>query len=142
MILEDLEPMTDQECQAVGGWFCSILMGAMLAGIAIPVIKNLWNNVSGSIKLPGGIESKWDSSKDDSKDLAKIKDEFNKFQEKLTHLIPPFMNFKELNNTKKPREKAIKYGFDDLSDNELLAIILRTGTKEKKCIIFSARNNY
>ncbi|WP_338979792.1 UPF0758 domain-containing protein [Spiroplasma endosymbiont of Lasioglossum malachurum] len=52
------------------------------------------------------------------------------------------MNFKELNNTKKPREKAIKYGFDALSDNELLAIILRTGTKEKKCIIFSARNNY
>ncbi|WJG69675.1 DNA repair protein RadC [Spiroplasma ixodetis Y32] len=100
-------------------------------------VKNLWNSVSGSIKLPGGIESKWDSSKDDSKDLAKIKDEFNKFQEKLTHLIPPFINFKELNNTKKPREKAIKYGFDALSDNELLAIILRTGTKEKNVLFLA-----
>ncbi|WP_342253521.1 hypothetical protein [Spiroplasma endosymbiont of Zeiraphera isertana] len=93
MILEDLEPMTDQECQAVSGGFAQFLMGAMLAGIEIPVIKNLWNSVSGSIKLPGGIESKWDSSKDDSKDLTKIKDEFNKFQEKLTHLIPPFYEF-------------------------------------------------
>ncbi|WP_338978999.1 MULTISPECIES: hypothetical protein [unclassified Spiroplasma] len=52
MILEDLEPMTDQECQAVSGNFPQFLMGAMLAGISIPVIKNLWNSVSGSIKLP------------------------------------------------------------------------------------------
>lgn len=47
------------------------------------------------------------------------------------------MNFKELNNTKKPREKAIKYGFDALSDNELLAIILRTGTKEKNVLFLA-----
>ncbi|WJG69677.1 hypothetical protein [Spiroplasma ixodetis] len=40
MILEDLEPMTNQECQAVSGGFAQFLMGAMLAGIAIPVIKN------------------------------------------------------------------------------------------------------
>lgn len=85
--------MTDQECQAVSGGFIQFLMGAMLMGITVPVIKNLWNSVSGSIKLPGGIESKWDSSKDDSKDLAKIKDEFHKFQEKFTHLIPPFYEF-------------------------------------------------
>ncbi|WP_339049157.1 RadC family protein [Spiroplasma endosymbiont of Colias croceus] len=47
------------------------------------------------------------------------------------------MNFKEVNNTKKPREKAIKYGFDALSDNELLAIILRTGTKEKNVLFLA-----
>lgn len=93
MILENLKPMTDQECQAVSGGFIQFLMGAMLVGIAVPVIKNLWNSISGSIKLPGGIESKWDSSKDDSKDLAKVKEEFNKFQEKVTHLIPPFYEF-------------------------------------------------
>ena len=29
-----------------------------------------------------------------------------------------------------PREKAIKYGFNSLSDAELLAILLRTGTKD------------
>lgn len=31
----------------------------------------------------------------------------------------------------KPREKAKLYGFDSLTDAELLAILLRTGTKEK-----------
>ncbi len=30
----------------------------------------------------------------------------------------------------RPREKAIKYGFNTLSDAELLAIIIKTGTKE------------
>ncbi|KMQ98355.1 phosphoenolpyruvate-protein phosphotransferase [Lasius niger] len=39
-----------------------------------------------------------------------------------------FVNFI---NEKKPREKAIKYGIDSLNDEELLAILLRTGTKEK-----------
>ena len=29
-----------------------------------------------------------------------------------------------------PREKALKYGFASLSDAELLAILLRTGSKE------------
>lgn len=93
MTLENLKPMTDEQCQAVSGGFIQFLMGAMLVGIAVPVIKNLWNSVSGSIKLPGGIESKWDSSKNDSKELAKIKGEFNKFQEKFEHLIPPFYEF-------------------------------------------------
>lgn len=93
MILENLKPMTDKECQAVSGGFIQFLMGAMLAGMAIPVIKNLWNSVSGSIKLPGGIESKWDSTQDDSKELRKIKDELNKFQEKFAHVIPPFYEF-------------------------------------------------
>ena len=93
MILEKLKPMTDEECQAASGGFIQFLMGAMLAGLVIPVIKNLWNSASGSIKLPGGLESKWDNTKDDSKDLIKIKDEFNRFQEKFAHLIPPFYEF-------------------------------------------------
>ena len=29
-----------------------------------------------------------------------------------------------------PREKALKYGFNSLSDAELLAILLRTGSKK------------
>jgi len=47
------------------------------------------------------------------------------------------MNFKEFDDHKKPREKAIKYGFESLADNELLAIILRTGTKEKNVLILA-----
>lgn len=93
MILENLKPMTDEECQTVSGGFIQFLMGAMLVGMAIPVIKNLWNSVSGSIKLPGGIEGKWDSAKVDSKELTKIKTELNKFEEKFEHLVPPFYEF-------------------------------------------------
>lgn len=48
------------------------------------------------------------------------------------------MKFKDIRNDKKPREKAIKYGIENLKDEELLAIILRTGTKEKN-VIFLAR---
>lgn len=47
------------------------------------------------------------------------------------------MNFSTIDKNKKPREKAIKYGFESLSDNELLAIILRTGTKEKNVLLLS-----
>lgn len=47
------------------------------------------------------------------------------------------MNFKTINENKKPREKAIKYGFESLTDNELLAIILRTGTQEKNVLLLS-----
>ncbi|MDQ7982728.1 MAG: DNA repair protein RadC [Spiroplasma sp.] len=41
------------------------------------------------------------------------------------------MKFKDWQPDKKPREKAIKYGIETLNNEELLAIFLRTGTKEK-----------
>lgn len=47
------------------------------------------------------------------------------------------MKFKDFQNDKKPRERAIKYGIESLSDEELLAIILRTGTKEKDVLHLS-----
>lgn len=47
------------------------------------------------------------------------------------------MKFNEIINDKKPREKAIKYGIDNLRDEEVLAIILRTGTKEKNVLKLS-----
>ena len=37
---------------------------------------------------------------------------------------------KDLPLDEQPREKALKYGFSSLSDAELLAILLRTGTKD------------
>lgn len=39
------------------------------------------------------------------------------------------MNIKDLPNNEKPRERLLKYGPDNLSNEDLLAIILRTGTK-------------
>ena len=41
------------------------------------------------------------------------------------------MRFKDLPSSEKPREKLIQFGSEPLSDAELLAILLRTGYKEK-----------
>lgn len=40
------------------------------------------------------------------------------------------MNFKNLPNEEKPRERLLKYGVENLSNEELLAILLKTGTKK------------
>ena len=39
------------------------------------------------------------------------------------------INFKNIPDDDKPRERLYKYGSDNLSDEELLSIILKTGTK-------------
>ena len=39
------------------------------------------------------------------------------------------MKIKEIPQTERPREKLLKYGKENLSDSELLAIILKTGSK-------------
>ena len=44
------------------------------------------------------------------------------------------MKIKDIPNIDRPREKALKYGFDKISNSELLAILLRTGTKGKSAI--------
>lgn len=41
------------------------------------------------------------------------------------------MLIKEMNELERPRERLIKYGSNTLTDEELLAIILKTGTKGK-----------
>ena len=38
-----------------------------------------------------------------------------------------------------PREKALKYGIESLSDIELLALVLRTGTKNESVLDLSKR---
>ena len=40
------------------------------------------------------------------------------------------MKFKELPNEDKPRERVILYGINNLSNEELLMIILKSGTKK------------
>lgn len=93
MELTNLTPMADEECQNENGGFLQLLFGWLLAMFAVPTVKSLWNSVSGSIKLPGGIESKWDNSKDDSKEVKAFKDNFDKFTKQFGHLIPPFYEF-------------------------------------------------
>lgn len=44
---------------------------------------------------------------------------------------------KDLDQNDRPREKLIKYGADALTDEELLAIIIATGNKEKNVIELS-----
>ena len=47
------------------------------------------------------------------------------------------MALKDLPSNELPREKAIKYGIESLSNAELLAVILRTGTNELSVIEFA-----
>ena len=44
------------------------------------------------------------------------------------------VKIKDLPKIERPREKLLKYGAEKLSDTELLAILLRTGTKGKSVI--------
>lgn len=44
------------------------------------------------------------------------------------------ITIKDLPNIERPREKLIKYGPDKLSDQELLAILLRSGTKDENVL--------
>ena len=40
------------------------------------------------------------------------------------------MKLKELPNEEKPRERLLKYGKENLSNEDLISIIIRTGTKD------------
>ena len=42
------------------------------------------------------------------------------------------MKIKEMNEDSRPRERLLKFGIENLSDAEVLAIMLRTGTRGKK----------
>lgn len=44
------------------------------------------------------------------------------------------MKVKEMNKQERPREKAVKEGMEHLSNRELLAILLRSGTKDKSVL--------
>jgi DNA repair protein RadC len=43
------------------------------------------------------------------------------------------MLIKDIPNNERPRERLIKYGVDSLSNEELLSIIISSGTKDKSC---------
>lgn len=49
------------------------------------------------------------------------------------------MKLKEVPSSERPREKLLKYGRENLSDSELLAIILKTGTKGENVYDLSYR---
>ncbi len=49
-------------------------------------------------------------------------------------LIDYRCTIKELPEDERPREKLIKYGAEKLSDAELLALIIRMGTKERTAV--------
>lgn len=44
------------------------------------------------------------------------------------------IKIKQLPKNARPREKAIRYGIDSLSNEELLAILIRTGTKDESAL--------
>ena len=42
------------------------------------------------------------------------------------------MRIKEMPKDSRPRERLLKFGIENLSDSEILAVMLRTGTRGKK----------
>lgn len=49
------------------------------------------------------------------------------------------MKIKDMPETSRPRERFLKSGAEALSDTELMAIILRTGTKDENVVEMSNR---
>ncbi len=47
------------------------------------------------------------------------------------------MKIKEMPVEERPREKLLKYGKENLTDAELLSLVLKTGTKDKSVLDFS-----
>jgi len=48
--------------------------------------------------------------------------------------LTPKLKIKDLPIDERPREKLLKFGADSLSDVELLAILISSGTKEKSAL--------
>ena len=48
-----------------------------------------------------------------------------------------YLKVKDLSEDERPYEKFVKYGVDSLSDIELIAVILKSGTKSKSVIDLS-----
>ena len=49
------------------------------------------------------------------------------------------MKIKEMNEDSRPRERLVKFGVENLSDAELLALILEKGKKQENVIEMSNR---
>lgn len=56
---------------------------------------------------------------------------------KYTRSANSIQTVKEMNSEEQPREKLQKYGAESLTNSELLAILLRTGTKEQNVLDLS-----
>lgn len=48
------------------------------------------------------------------------------------------IKIKNMDESLRPREKALKYGVEALSNEELLGILIRTGTKQLSCLDIGA----
>ena len=49
------------------------------------------------------------------------------------------LKIKDIPESERPKEKLFKYGADILTNSELLALILRTGTRKENVIQLSSR---
>ena len=49
------------------------------------------------------------------------------------------IGIKDLPGSERPREKMLKYGAESLTNNELLALIINSGTKEESALALAAR---
>ena len=57
----------------------------------------------------------------------------------LTTEMRPKMMIRDVHLADRPRERLIRQGADSLSNQELIAILLRTGTKEESVLMLANR---
>ncbi|MER1999082.1 MAG: UPF0758 domain-containing protein, partial [Lysinibacillus sp.] len=53
--------------------------------------------------------------------------------------VLPSLKIKDVFEADRPRERLIRQGAESLSNQELLAIIMRTGTKEESVLMLANR---
>ena len=50
------------------------------------------------------------------------------------------MKLKDLPDEEKPRERILKYGVNNVSNEDLLSILIRTGNKEENVKVISSKH--
>lgn len=85
----DLKPLSSQEMnEQTGGSLVSIIVGGLIAGIAIPAIINLFTAKEANIGLPGGIKIDWNNK--DAITTKQLEKRLDILEKKYHDVLPPF----------------------------------------------------
>ncbi len=84
-----LKQLSEEEMiSKTGGAVASFLIGGALLGLAIPVIKNLFNAQQADIGLPGGFKVGWNNR--DATNIKNLETKLEKLQNLYNKILPPF----------------------------------------------------
>ncbi len=88
-VIMKLKQLSEEEMiSKTGGAIASFLIGGALLGLAIPVIKNLFNAQQADIGLPGGFKVGWNNR--DVTNIKNLEAKLEKLQNLYNKILPPF----------------------------------------------------